>query len=145
VDALALPAVTAATKLPERCVLTPNLGELASLDGGSDDSPETQARRVAERTGAVVATQDWVAAPGGELWHNTAGTVGLATSGSGDVLAGAVLGLLCRGATPAQAACWATYAHSAAGQRLAAQRGRTGYLARELIDVLPSEMVALTS
>lgn len=145
VDALALPAVRHTASLPERCVLTPNLGELAALDGGRDDSTDRQARRVAERTGAVVATQDWVAAPDGRLWRNETGSVGLATSGSGDVLAGMALGLLCRGAEPAQAACWATYAHSAAGQRLAATHGRTGYLARELLDALPGEMLALTS
>lgn len=145
VDALALHALSSSTKLPERCILTPNLGELAALDGGGDDSTDKQARRVAERTGAVVATQDWVASPGGDLWRNEAGSVGLATSGSGDVLAGAALGLLCRGADPDQAACWATYVHSAAGQRLAAENGRTGYLARELIDALPQELLALSS
>jgi NAD(P)H-hydrate repair Nnr-like enzyme with NAD(P)H-hydrate dehydratase domain len=124
-------------------VLTPNLRELSSLDRGSEDAPATQAQRVAERTGAVVATQGWVAAPGGDLWRNEAGSVGLATSGSGDVLAGAVLGLLCTGAPADQAACWATYVHSAAGQRLATRHGRTGYLARELLDALPGELVAL--
>ena len=39
-----------------------------------------------------------------------------------------------RGAEPAQASCWATYAHATAGQRLAPRFGRTGYLARELLD-----------
>ena len=62
---------------------------------------------------------------------------GTGTSGSGDVLAGAVTGLLARGADAAQAACWATFLHSTAGDRLAARVGRLGFLARELVDQLP--------
>ena len=66
-----------------------------------------------------------------------AGHAGLGTSGSGDVLAGAIAGLLARGADLAQAACWATFLHAVAGDRLAARVGRLGFLARELVDQLP--------
>jgi NAD(P)H-hydrate repair Nnr-like enzyme with NAD(P)H-hydrate dehydratase domain len=45
-----------------------------------------------------------------------------------------VAGLLGRGADPAQAACWGAFAHSVSGQRLAPRYGRTGFLARELVD-----------
>ncbi len=41
------------------------------------------------------------------------------------------MGLLARGVTPPQAACWATHLHS--GDRLAARVGRLGFLARELL------------
>lgn len=128
--------------LPSPGVLTPNGGELRALAGDDGDNGEL-ALRVAKERGAVVATQGWVVAPDGRSWRNEAGNVGLATSGSGDVLAGAVLGLLARGAEPEQAACWATYLHSAAGDRLAARLGRTGFLARELLDALPEEMQVL--
>ncbi len=47
------------------------------------------------------------------------------------------MGLLARGVTPPQAACWATHLHSAAGDRLAARVGRLGFLARELLTELP--------
>ena len=50
------------------------------------------------------------------------------------MLAGVVGGLLARGCTPEQAAVWGQYVHAAAGDRLAADSGRTGYLARELLD-----------
>jgi len=66
--------------------------------------------------------------------------VGLATSGSGDVLAGAVVGLLARGATLDQAAVWATFLHGSAGNRLARRLGPLGFLARELSEELPSLM-----
>jgi NAD(P)H-hydrate repair Nnr-like enzyme with NAD(P)H-hydrate dehydratase domain len=57
------------------------------------------------------------------------------------VLAGAVAGLLARGADPAQAACWATYLHATAGDRLAPRVGRLGFLAREVVDELPLVLV----
>jgi hydroxyethylthiazole kinase-like uncharacterized protein yjeF len=131
---------------PARTVLTPNLTELAELDdAGEDDDAAGQAARVASAKGAVVATQDWVAAPDGRLWRNETGNVGLATSGSGDVFAGAVLGLLARGADPCQAACWALHLHGAAGLRLAEEKGRISFVARELLDALPLELKALSS
>jgi NAD(P)H-hydrate repair Nnr-like enzyme with NAD(P)H-hydrate dehydratase domain len=63
--------------------------------------------------------------------------VGLATSGSGDTLAGIVTGLAARGASAAQAAVWGVYVHGAAGNQLARRMGRVGYLARELLDEVP--------
>jgi hydroxyethylthiazole kinase-like uncharacterized protein yjeF len=141
-DAVALHALE--DRGVEGAVLTPNATELASLDGHDTDELGDQAVRVAKERGAVVATLGWVAAPDARCWRAGTGAVGLATSGSGDVLAGAVLGLLARGADPAQAACWATHLHGSAGDRLAASHGRTGFLARELLDALPLEMMALT-
>lgn len=117
-------------------VLTPNPVELEHLGG--------DAQEVARRFDAVVLTQDWVAAPDGRLWSCDLGDVGLGTSGSGDVLAGIVGGLLARGADPAQAACWAQWLHCSAGQRLSRDVGRVGWLARELLEVLPRELAALS-
>lgn len=127
-----------------RCVLTPNLGELAALDpGGPGHGTRDRARRVADRHQAVVVTQGWVAAPEGRTWRDRSGGPGLATSGSGDVLAGAVVGLLARGADPCQAGCFGAYLHGVAGDRLTATVGPVGFLARELLDVLPSELARL--
>jgi NAD(P)H-hydrate repair Nnr-like enzyme with NAD(P)H-hydrate dehydratase domain len=70
--------------------------------------------------------------------------VGLATSGSGDVLAGLLLGFLARGATLDQAAVWAVYLHGAAGNRLKRRLGPVGFLARELSDDIPALMNQLT-
>jgi NAD(P)H-hydrate repair Nnr-like enzyme with NAD(P)H-hydrate dehydratase domain len=116
-------------------VLTPNLTEAAHLLGrepGADLAGDADA--LAGRYGAVVLMHGHVASPDGQGWREESGDVGLATSGSGDVQAGIVAGLLGRGAEPAQAACWAAYVHAVAGQRLAPRRGRTGFLARELVD-----------
>ncbi|TBR13686.1 MAG: hypothetical protein EPO46_02250, partial [Lysobacter sp.] len=76
---------------------------------------------------------------------NRYGNVGLATSGSGDTLAGIIGGLAARGAMPFQAAAWGVHLHAAAGDVLAArQGGPLGFLARELLDEVPRVMNALT-
>lgn len=148
-DAVALTSVGGAPELlaplDGNVVLTPNGGELAALLDGEQREGLDAARWVADRYGAVVAVQGWVATPGGDCWADEAGGIGLGTSGSGDVLAGCVGGLLARGATPAQAAVWGQYLHAAAGDRLAARVGRIGFLARELLDELPFVLAGLRS
>jgi NAD(P)H-hydrate repair Nnr-like enzyme with NAD(P)H-hydrate dehydratase domain len=124
-----------------RLVLTPNSAEAARLLGEETDIAEAEVLEIARRYDAVVSSAGFVAAPDGRLWVVAAGNGGLATSGSGDVLAGCVTGLLARGADLAQAACWATYLHSAAGDRLAARVGPIGFLGRQLLDELPALLV----
>ncbi|MET0789554.1 MAG: NAD(P)H-hydrate dehydratase [Cellulomonas sp.] len=129
-------------RLRGRLVLTPNVKEAEALLDGAELDDETSLR-IADRFGAVVSCRGTVAAPDGRTWTVSTGEEGLATSGSGDVLAGALVGLLARGAEPAQAACWATHLHAAAGDRLAARVGRIGFLARELLDELPALLTEL--
>ena len=139
-DAVALTALSGAPELLEpvrgRVVLTPNSGEMAALLQGEDVEGEDAARLVADRYGAVVAVRGTIASPDGRVWRDEAGGIGLGTSGSGDVLAGVVGGLLGRGCPPEQAAVWGQYLHAAAGDRLTARVGRLGFLARELLDEL---------
>jgi hydroxyethylthiazole kinase-like uncharacterized protein yjeF len=128
-----------ADRLAKRCVLTPNSAEAEHLldrDLGSADDLDI-CREIAATYRAVVSYSGCVADADGKAWHVPAGHPGLGTSGSGDVLAGAVAGLLARGAESTQAACWATFLHAVAGDRLAARVGRLGFLARELVDQLP--------
>lgn len=137
-DGLALPALTPEMLAGTTAVLTPNDGELAALLDDEPLSGRAAAQAVAARFGAVVCAPGWVADPGGRCWCVEAGGIGLGTSGSGDVLAGLVGGMLARGAEPAQAAVWGQYLHSAAGDLLAARIGRVGFLARELLDEVPT-------
>jgi NAD(P)H-hydrate repair Nnr-like enzyme with NAD(P)H-hydrate dehydratase domain len=62
----------------------------------------------------------------------------LGTSGSGDVLAGALAGFIARGVLPVDAAQWAIVAHAQAGEELAHDVGRVGFLAREISQSLPA-------
>ena len=138
-DAYALGALSKDAKLlhdrPQRVVLTPNTTEARVLLG--DDPGEdlaAAAYAVAERYRAVVSLYGHIATPDGRCWREESGDTGLGTSGSGDVQAGIVAGLLGRGADAAQAACWGAFAHAVSGRRLAPRFGRTGFLARELVD-----------
>lgn len=139
-----LPGLRDEVALPEgRTVLTPNTTEAARLLGVDEVHPDDAAVRVAERWGAVVSCAGTIAHPDGRRWASATGYPGLGTSGSGDVLAGAVAGLLAGGAPPEQAACWGTAVHGSAGDRLAARVGPLGYLARELADEVPAVLVEL--
>jgi ADP-dependent NAD(P)H-hydrate dehydratase len=123
-------------------VLTPNRTEARYLlDREPGDDLTGAAATIAERYRAVVSLHGHIADPDGRTWREENGHVGLGTSGSGDVLAGIVAGLLARGADPAQAACWGTYAHAVSGQRIAPRYGRIGFLARELLDEVPNALI----
>jgi hydroxyethylthiazole kinase-like uncharacterized protein yjeF len=123
-----------------RLVLTPNKQEASILLGRSpDDEPhDGDVDEVAARYGAVVTCFDRIVDADGSSWSVTEGGSGLGTSGSGDVLAGAITGLLARGLDPVGATCWGTWAHSHAGDRLAASVFQSGYLASEVADELPA-------
>ena len=136
-DAYALGALSKDAGLlrQRRAVLTPNVVEAQHLLGRDPgDDLAAAAAELAGKHDAVVSLYGHIATPDGRAWVEESGDVGLGTSGSGDARAGAVAGLLARGADPAQAACWGAYAHSVSGQRLALRHGRTGLLARELVD-----------
>lgn len=130
-----------------RLVLTPNQTEAARLLGEDPDAdlePMQAAVDIAAKYQAVVALHGVVAAPDGRRWEIPAGNSGLGTSGSGDVLAGAIGGFLARKASPEQAACWGTYLHSTAGDRLSAAQGPLSFLAGELLEAMPRVMAELT-
>jgi ADP-dependent NAD(P)H-hydrate dehydratase len=148
-DAYALGALPGQEKLCAALggslVLTPNAAEAGILLEEDPPSDHGRAvRRIAERYGAVVALRGTIANPEGRLWIDGAGQAGLGTSGSGDVLAGVVAGLLARGATPEQAAVWGAHLHATAGERLAARVGPLGYLARELLEETPRVLTELS-
>lgn len=131
-------------------VLTLNPGELAHTSGRSEEEvaedPAAVAAELASRARVVVlagGSVKIVAGPDGSVWRIEGGGPGLGVSGSGDVSAGLVTGLLARGAEPAQAAVWAGYLHARAGERLAATTGAVGYLARDLPAQVPQVLSEL--
>jgi ADP-dependent NAD(P)H-hydrate dehydratase len=136
-------------------ILTPNLTELGLLLGRDPEDIRNDIAEVSHQYQAVVSCQGVIVQPRNtgpadtagstDCWEITTGSGGLGTSGSGDVLAGTIAGLRARGTTDAQAACWGSHLHAAAGDRLASRKGSPGYLARELADELPPLMRELNT
>ena len=120
-----------------RLILTPNVQEAGRLLGRDIDDLDADTAAIAKKFGAAVTCFGAISDPDGQRWTVGAGSPGLATSGSGDALAGAIVGLAARGASPAQAAVWGTHLHAMAGDRLAASVGPIGYLAGEIPPQLP--------
>lgn len=125
---------TAVAAARSSVVLTPHDGEFYRIFSGIEGSRLVRARAAAERSGATVVLKGAdtvVAAPDGRAAIASNAPPWLATGGSGDVLAGAILGLLVQGMPAWQAACAAVWLHGAAGGRL----GR-GLIAEDLPEAL---------
>ena len=125
-------------------ILVPHAGELASLLECDEDEierePVRSGTRAAELYGSVVLVKgvtSHVVTPYGNFWTYDGGAPGLGVSGSGDVLAGIVGGLLARGAEPLNALLWAVWLHGEAGAALARKVGPVGFFAREIADEIP--------
>ena len=126
-------------------VLLPNAKELASLLDCKPEHVESDpigcGVRAAELYRSVVLVKgvtSHVVTPDGTCWTYDGGAPGLGVSGSGDVLAGIVGGLLARGAEPLNALLWAVWLHGEAGSRLAGKIGPVGFLAREIAGEIPA-------
>ena len=137
----AVPGV--ADALGGRLVLTPNKVEAGLLLERELGDLETDLVEIARRYNAVVCCYGVIAAPTGDLWIVGTGGPGLGTSGSGDVLAGAIAGLCARGATPEQGAVWASHVHVAVGDRLAETVAPLGYIASDMLAQLPRALAAV--
>lgn len=140
-----------------RTVLSPNTDELAvtlgrelpedlESDAGMN-AVHDAAVALAQATGAVVvsgAAYSVIATPQGETWREESGRSGLAVSGSGDVKAGIIAGMMGRGFEPLAAAAWGKHVHGRCGERLAAELGPRGFLARDLLPVIPAVLAELS-
>jgi ADP-dependent NAD(P)H-hydrate dehydratase len=132
-------------------LLTPHAGEMAHLAAIDKRTvladPCEAARQAASRWNAFVALKGastCIAAPDGRMWVHEGGQIGLATSGSGDTLAGIIAGLAARGASLEQACAWGVALHAQAGARLAERFGPIGFLASEISAEVPALMHALS-
>ena len=130
-----------------RVVLTPHHGEMAALTGMDAsriaDDPLAVAGDTAQRFRAIVVLKSHatvVAGPDGFALEYSSDCVGLATGGSGDLLAGVIGGLMARGTAPLTAAAWGVWLHGEAGRAAASRIGPIGFLARDLLEDIPQLM-----
>ncbi len=131
-------------------VITPHPGEMARLT----KLPVTEvqadrvgtARRYAQEWGVDVLLKgaySVVASPKGDVTIIPMAHPILATAGTGDVLAGAVVGLMAQGLAPYEAAICGAYLHAMAGLRLSNEMGDAGMLAGDLLPALPRVLWSL--
>lgn len=120
-------------------IITPHLGEMSRLTGFSIDDIKSDLGRVAAGFtrvhGCVTVLKDArtvAALPDGRLYVNTCGNSGMATGGSGDVLSGAIGGMLAAGSGLCDAALYGTLRHSLAGDLAAKDLGERALLARDI-------------
>ena len=121
-------------------VLTPHDGEYARLMGEMPTEDRRNAAwRLHEATGATVLLKGhrtMICGDGG-CYINRCGNPGLATGGSGDVLAGILVSLLGQGLPPTQAAAAAAWLHGMSADICAERLGEYGLLPSDLLHVLP--------
>lgn len=130
----------------DKTVLTPHEGELAAMLGCDKEDvsrdPLAALQMAEARFGAAImvkgATSHLMAQ--GACLSYAGGGIGLAISGSGDVLGGFIASLGAQGLSPLQAAAWGIWLHGEAGRRLSETLGPIGYLARELPPLVPGLM-----
>jgi len=126
-----------------KVLLTPHPGELARMLALS--VAELQASRVAiarsftndHRVVLVLkGARTLIALPDGQVFINPTGNPGMATGGTGDVLAGLCGALIAQGLTVPEAACSAVWCHGRAGDLAKQKRGEMGLIASDLLDGL---------
>lgn len=124
-------------------IITPHPGEMARLMGCTSRQVQadrvTAARELAKQHHIHVilkGARTVISDPDGSVWINPTGNPGMASGGMGDVLTGAVTGLLAQGCSPLNASVAAVYLHGLAADMLAADTP-TGFLATEVMNALP--------
>jgi hydroxyethylthiazole kinase-like uncharacterized protein yjeF len=141
------------TRLPPESILTPHPGEMAVLTGEKIGAIQSDrigtASRWAAAWGHVVVLKGAytvVAEPGGRTSVIPIATPALARAGTGDVLAGAIVGLRGQGLDPYRSAVLGAYLHGRAGQVSALNVGSpASVLAGDVADALPTAIAGLAS
>jgi NAD(P)H-hydrate epimerase len=148
VDADGLNALSEADRwwmaLPPGSILTPHPGEMGRLMGASAGDVNRDRLAVALTQAAkwhqivvLKGAYTVVAAPDGRATVLPFANPALATAGTGDVLAGSIVGLLAQGLAPFDAALCGAYLHGLAGQIVRERIGDAGLFASDLLPALP--------
>ncbi len=132
-------------------IITPHLGEMSRLSGNSiSEIQQTLVKTAvdfAEEYKTVCVLKDArtiVGAPKGEFFVNTTGNHGMATGGSGDVLAGLLTGIFAQSNSSTEAAALSCYLHGMAGDFAAQKKGACSMLASDLLEMLPAAIQTIS-
>lgn len=125
-----------------RLVMTPHPGELVRLKEQTMEeyqrNPVKAVQELADTLTCTIVGKDAVtviaSAGQKEIYINQTGNDGLATAGSGDVLAGIIGGLCAQGLSSFQAACTGVFLHGLAGERAAMKKSRYGMMASDVTE-----------
>lgn len=147
IDADGLNAIAANPDLEqyytENIVITPHLGEMARLTGREiqdiQSSIVSTALDYSRRKGIVCVLKDAATVAAnreGQCYVNTSGNSCMAKAGSGDVLSGAIAGLLAQGMEPFEGAVMGVFVHGLAGDKYRKDHSAGEMLGRELAHTL---------
>lgn len=132
-------------------IVTPHPGEMGRLLNLSSNDVQADrvgiARNFAEGNNVHVVLKGAhtvIAVPDGRVFINTTGNPGMATAGTGDVLAGMLGGLLAQRFKPDLAAIAAVYLHGLAGDMVRDNKGEYGIMATDIIEKIPSAINGVT-
>ena len=122
-------------------ILTPHAGEFARL-GYPGSNRSAEAVSFAREYGCILLLKgnQTLVTDGQTCYQNPTGNPGLATGGSGDVLAGIIVSLVGQGIEPLTATACGAWFHGAAGDLCAKEIGQYGMLPSDLLEVLPRLM-----
>ncbi len=131
-------------RLTDDAILTPHPGEMTRLCGLSVEEVQSDrsgtARRFAaewRKTIVLKGAHTVIASPDGRCRVSPFANPGLASAGTGDVLAGAIAGLLAQGLSLFDAGCLGVYLHGEAGEMIRNMLGDAGMIATDLLPALP--------
>ncbi len=125
-------------------IITPHIAEFSRLSGLSvvsiKENPVDAARDFSQKYGVTVVLKDAasvVAEKSGHVHISSCSNSGMATAGSGDVLAGIITGLVAQGASPESASVCAVYLHLAAGEIAKCEKSEYGMTSEDILNAVP--------
>ncbi len=138
------------TRLTNDAILTPHPGEMARLAGMTVEEVQADREGVAQNLAArwhktivLKGAHTVIASPKGKVKISLIANPGLASAGTGDVLTGAIAGLVAQGLSLFDAAASGVYLHAEAGEMVRARLGDAGMIASDLLPELPQVIKGL--
>ncbi|MHC4871380.1 MAG: NAD(P)H-hydrate dehydratase [Planctomycetota bacterium] len=131
-------------KRKDATILTPHPGEMSRLCGRKVTEIEADregcAKDFALKTGSIILLKGpkTIVTDGKKVYLNNTGNPGMATAGSGDVLAGIIVALISQGIPPFDSACLGSHLHGIAGDIAKDKFGEHGLIASDILNAIPA-------